>query len=85
MRKYIDIEIRDVFNVAVDLTISDIVNFVSECSDEEKIKIILALKQNGVSTKTRAQDTSLLDSMKIEFFHNNFDKISLDQLQSLIK
>ena len=85
MRQYIDIDVNETFNVPITLSVQNIVDFIKECSDNERLDIIMALKQSGISTRPKPSSVLLMDSMKIEFFMENFEKITLDDLKSIIK
>lgn len=86
IRKHVDIYIRDNFNVGVDLDFQDILDIFKKCSNEERDEILFELKKNGaVHDIFNRKRVSLIDQMKIDFFKENFDKISIEQLENLIK
>lgn len=84
IRSEIDIDVNDVFTVDVKLKVADIAQFIENCSHEEKQTIFqaLAYKPNIVIAPRKL---SLLDGMKYEFFHENFHKISMDDLVKTVR
>lgn len=86
IRKHVDIYIKDSFNVGVDLDFQDILDILKRCSDEERDEILFELKKSGtVHDIFNRKRVSLIDQMKVDFFKENFDKISIEQLQNLVK
>lgn len=86
IRKHVDIYIKDSFNVGVDLDLQDILDILKRCSDEERDEILFELKKSGtVHDIFNRKRVSLIDQMKVDFFKENFDKISIEQLQNLVK
>ncbi len=86
IRKYVDIDIRDTVNVGIDIDFSELIEIVKQCTDSEKDEILFELKSGGVITDISGRKrVSLYDQEKIDFFRDNFDKISVDQLKDLLK
>jgi len=85
LRKYVDIDIRETVNVGIELDFNELVQIIQQCTDKEKDEILLELKGGGVIPEIHGRTrVTLLDQMKIDFFRENFNKISIDQLQTLV-